>query len=491
VVKPVTSHQADQKLDQILADFNNQIKWLYRLITDPTGSRYFENKDQQTRLREYQEQLLRITDFLKFVNNPQQRFSSVHVTGTSGKGSVAAMTAAILSQCQLRTGFHGSPYLQVVNEKLIIDGEMITPSEFNHLVNQFRQIYDVWAAAGGPFTGLLYTEAWTALVCLWLAQHKVDWAVIETSLGGRFDSTNVLPAKLAIITNVGYDHVESLGPELPDIAYHKAGIIKNNGLVITAATNKAALQVIEEEARQKNARLYRMGQDFDFTVQKMNSSGLWISVQTPFRYYHDVHIAMQGTFQVTNAALAITATDILAEENLVSVSEEAVRTALAQLSFPGRMEIIQSKPLVILDGAHNLHKMQALVTSLRIIYPEKRITAIVGMLMTKDTPALIKSLLPVVSRFVVTKPNVFGKPSLPPEALGDIIQDIAPTIKVHVVDNVKDSIDLALQKLDNDEVLLITGSLYLVGEARDYWLPREQLLKNIELKNQAALISDQ
>lgn len=482
-MKPVTSQKEYHNWDQILADFNRQVKWLYTLISDPTGSRYFENKDQQTRLREFQEQLFRITDFLEFANNPHQRFYSVHVTGTSGKGSVAAMAAAILSQCQLRTGFHGSPYLQVVNEKLIIDGEMITPSEFIGLVGQFKTVCDAWAAAtGGPY--LLYTEAWMALACLWLAQRKVDWAVIETSLGGRFDSTNVLPSKLAIITNVGYDHVESLGPDLLDIAYHKAGIIKENGIVVTAATTESVLQVIQEEANQKNARLYRLGPDFDYTIQKMNSNGPLISVQTPFRYYRDVNIAMRGTFQVTNAALAITAMDILAEENLVPLSEEAVRTALARLTFPGRMEIIQSRPLVILDGAHNLHKMQALVDSIRIIYPDKQITVIVGMLMTKDTQALIKSLLPVVSRFVVTKPNVFGKPALPPAALGAIIKDMAPTTEIHVVESVQDSIDLALRNLNQDELLLITGSLYLVGEARDYWLPREQLLKNIETQKQ-------
>lgn len=471
-------------MDLIIKEFREQIKWLYTLITDPTGSRYLAEKDSETRLREFQEQIARTADFLAFVDNPERKYSAVHIAGTSGKGSVTTMVAAILTECGLKTGYHISPYLQVSNEKLVIDGDMITPSEFVALVKTFRETYQAWTTSGCSYTQLLYTEAWIALTYLWLAQRKVDWAVIETSLGGRFDPTNVLPSKLAIITNVDFDHVNSLGPDLLDIAYHKAGIIKENGVVVTSATNKTVLPVIQEEAARKNARLYCIERDFNFTIQDISTNGINISVQTPFRRYQNIRVAMQGTFQLTNAALAITATDILAEVYDIPLSEESLRSTLAHLTFPGRMEIIQADPLVILDGAHNLHKMQALVDSLRTFYPDKRITALVGMLMTKDASALIGSLAPVVSRFVVAKPHVFGKPSFEPAELAKIIQTTSPAIETIVTDDVKGSIDLVLPLLDDDELLLVTGSLYLVGEARDYWLPRDQLLRDIEQKQQ-------
>ncbi len=459
-----------------LADYSRQIDWLYSLVTDPTGSRYFLEKSPETRQREFVAQLARTADFLEFAGNPQARFNSIHVAGTSGKGSVTTMLAAMLTASGWRTGHHTSPYLQNCNEKLVINGQMISPADFAALVGQLRAIHAEWVRAGRPFNDLRYGEAWVALTYLWFASQQVDWAVVETSLGGRFDPTNVLPAQLAVITNVNFDHVKILGPDLQSIARHKAGIIKPGGLAITAETNPAVVAVIQAEAAAKQAALYQPGRDFSFAVENGR-----LAVQTPFNTYTDLAVALPGRFQAVNAALAVAALDVLAARYGLPLTENAIKTGLAGVKFPGRLEVMPAaERLVILDGAHNPHKMQALVTSLRQLYPTKRIVALFGMLRDKDTTEVVKVLAPQISRFIVTAPNVFGKPALPPNELANIIKNVAPLLKVEQAAGVKAGVELALQTLDPDELLLATGSLYLVGEARDHWFPRENLLQQLE-----------
>jgi dihydrofolate synthase / folylpolyglutamate synthase len=474
--------------DSLQDKFEGQVEWLQTLITDPTGARYFQSKAPEARLKEFQEQIARITDFLEFAGNPQASYSSIHVAGTSGKGSVVTMLAAILTRCQLHTGSHVSPYLQVCNEKLQIDGQMISPSEFVGLVEQFKQLHASWSMAGRPFTALRYGEAWTALTFLWFALSKVDWAVIETGVGGRFDPTNLLPSTLAVITNVNLDHTELLGHTLPEIAYHKAGIIKPGQLAITASTDESVLQVIKEEASKQNARLYCIGKDFDFVVHHLDARRLYITVQTPFRCYKNLCVGMSGVFQPINAALAVTAMDVLREHHQLPVTPEAIKSALANARLPGRLEVMQTQPIVILDGAHNPHKMQSLADSIRAFYPHKRVTAIIGILLMKDAQAGLAALLPVVSRVVAVQPHVPGKPSLPANALADLIRVMYPALPCEVASSVREGIELSLSRLSKDDLLLVTGSLYMLGEAREHWIPKHQILQELENRSSDSLL---
>ena len=253
-------------LDLIINDYNQARKWLMSLITDPEGQRYFEEKSAEVRLAEFKEQIDRTGKFLAFTGNPQAAFNSVHIAGTSGKGSVVNMIAAILRAGGLKTGYHVSPYLQVCNEKLIVDDQMISPSEFITLVGDLNRDYTKWIASDGKYTSLKYGEAWVALTYLWMAKCGVDWAVIETGLGGRYDPTNVLPSNLAVITNVDYDHVEVIGPSLEQIAHHKAGIIKPGKPVVTSETKPEVLAVIQREVEEKNAHLFTV---FLHHIQRM------------------------------------------------------------------------------------------------------------------------------------------------------------------------------------------------------------------------------
>ncbi len=471
---------SDLTFDPILDDYYHQLGWLYALITDPTGDRIFKDKPPEVEQREQAERLARTADFLDFAGNPHHRYPSIHVAGTSGKGSVVTLLAEMLTAAGYRTGRHISPYLQVCNEKLVIDGRLISPSGFSRAVRQLAQIHTDWLAANRPFNDLRYGEAWVILTYLWFAGQQVDWVVMETGLGGRFDPSNVLPASLAVLTNVNYDHLKSLGPELAQIAWHKAGIIKAGQPAVTAETNPVVLDIFQAEADSLQAPLYRLGRDFAYTVEQWRDRRAVISVRGPFGEYPHLELAASGRFQLENAALAVAGLDVLAAQGKIKLSPETVRETLARFSFAGRMEMVQQKPPVILDGAHNPHKIGALVEAIKAGYPDKKITVLLGMLRVKDAHAMVQLLAPLAARFIISAPRVFGKISLDPAELAGIVGQYAPGAEVHVQPTVHQAVEFGLDLLHDDELLLATGSLYLVGEARDYWFPPEQLLKDLE-----------
>ncbi|MCB0035946.1 MAG: hypothetical protein KDE51_18070, partial [Anaerolineales bacterium] len=243
-------------LKDVFAQFEAQYKRLFGLVTDPTGSRIRKPRSREE-IRERMELSLRRTAaFMAAAGHPERAFKAVQIAGTSGKGSVTLMVAALLRRLGWRTGHHTSPYLQTPLEKLVCDNRWIRPSEFSQLVDDFFALYDNWRTENGAFDSLLYGEAWVALTFLYMVQQQVEWGVIETGLGGRFDPITTVPAELAIITNIGWDHVQSLGPALTDIAWQKAGIIKPQQDVITAVQEPELLAVIAKEAAAQGATLF-------------------------------------------------------------------------------------------------------------------------------------------------------------------------------------------------------------------------------------------
>lgn len=435
------------------------------------------------RMVEFQEQIERMADFLVFCGHPERKFSSIHVAGTSGKGSVVHLLAGILKAGGYKVGYHVSPYLQVCNEKLIVDGNLIRPSEFADLVGKLRTKYEQWQQTNGRFEAIKYGEAWVALTYLWLARNHVDWGVIETGLGGRYDPTNVLPSTLAVITNVNYDHVEVLGETLEEIASHKAGIIKTDGLVITAETKPEVLEVIQMEASKKNARLFRIGKDYQYQIGEDGS----LTVDGPHTTYHHLKVAAPGEFQLENAALAVAALDLLAGEGLIELQPASVKAGLG-VQVAGRFEIIQEDPVVILDGAHNQHKASALARSLVRAYPDKKLTVVLGTLSIKDFSGIIEALAPITGKWIATQPKVFGKPAAPAAALAAVIRKITPDLPVIEFESVRDAIWQTLADAAEDEIIVVTGSLYMLGEARGVWRSVDQILSDIEQRGNSELI---
>lgn len=454
--------------DALLADYQAQLDWLLTLVRDPQGRRFLAPRPIAERQVLYQARLEKMRGFLNFIGNPQRQFRSVHVAGTSGKGSVTSMIAALLQACGRRTADHTSPYLQIPNEKLRLNGQMIAPSELGGLIEDFRPKYAAWLAQGGD---LLYGEAWVALTFAWLAQQQPDWAVIETGMGGRLDATNVLPSSLAVITNVGYDHMQVLGETLAEIAWHKAGIIKEGGVVVSAESNPDTLAILQQEARSQHAAFH--------PLHATHHPDGAFTLHAPHHTYH-LALPLAGTYQQANAALAIAAVDWLAGAHDFPLTLDHIHTALDHFNLPGRFELVAERPQVILDGAHNQPKMQALAASLAACYPDRRLTVIIGLLYAKDAHSMLAALQPVARRFIVTQPHVFGKPALPPVALAQAARSAAPDCPVTMAPDVQAALDEALATADPDDIILVTGSIYLVGEARERWHPRLTLLRQLE-----------
>jgi dihydrofolate synthase/folylpolyglutamate synthase len=478
-----TDIQQPQEIQNAIQAFRAAERWLFTLITDPKGERYFQDKSDEVRQQEFKEQIDRMVSFMDFCGHPENAFSSIHVAGTSGKGSVVNFLASILAAGGYKTGYHVSPYLQVCNEKLIVDRRMIRPSEFAGLVGNLRESYQAWVKENDRFEALKYGEAWVALTYLWLAHQQVEWGVIETGLGGRYDPTNILQPRLAVITNVNFDHVEVLGETLEEIAWHKAGIIKPGGLAITAERGTEALAVIEAEAEAKGARLYRLGMEWDYQVDGENI----LTVQGVHNQYPKMEIAARGVFQLENAALAVAGLDLLVGAGELELGIDAVRNGL-RADVPGRFEIIQRQPTVILDGAHNQHKARALADSLSAAYPGKKFTIVIGTLSIKDFSGIIRALAPLTGQWIVTQPKVFGKPAAPPEKLVETIRSLSPHAEISVIEQVADAIQLGLDQTSQDDLVVVTGSLYLLGEARGYWRSVDQILADLERDGTSDLI---
>jgi dihydrofolate synthase/folylpolyglutamate synthase len=450
--------------------------WLLSLIQDPEGNRYSSPKTAEDRLAEMRLQIPRLQGFLKYIGDPQQEFRSIHVAGTSGKGSVTTMIAGILAAEGNRTGLHVSPYLQLCNEKLVLNGRPISPSRFAALVRTFREDYTRWRQLA-PGNFLKYGEAWVALTLIFFREVDVEWAVIETGMGGRFDPTNVVNSELAIITNIDYDHTESLGRELETIAWHKAGIIKPGRPAITAEQKPSPLSIIEHEAARERAPLYRFGQEFMAAGEGTPPS---LRVSTPFREHVFEGIPAGAPYQLANAGAAVMAADVVNQMFDLPISSEHLHKALAAAQMPGRFETVQARPRVILDGAHNPAKMRALAGRLAAEFPGQKVSVVFGMLGMKEGEAMLSALAPLVRRWHLTQPNVLGKPAMPSARLAALLHkmDVRSPVSVHPI--LEDALDAGLAGLAREEILVVTGSLYLVGAARNRWFPRELLLDTWE-----------
>ncbi|MDP3725102.1 MAG: folylpolyglutamate synthase/dihydrofolate synthase family protein [Nanoarchaeota archaeon] len=420
--------------------YNSAVRYLESLIPDPA-------KKRQGNMR-----LERIEHLLRLIGNPEKSFKSIHIGGTSGKGSTAYITAAILKEAGYNTGLHLSPHLEKINERLQINGKLISDKEFTNLVAWIKP-YVKQVEKEGEYGAPSYFEVLVAMSFEYFKRKKVEIAVIEVGLGGTLDATNVIHPLVAIITNVGLDHTEILGNTVEKIAREKAGIIKEGIEVVTAATQKSVLGIIKKCCKEKHARLT--------IIEKRPNV-------PPLRPI--------GEHQKVNAACAIMAIKKLG----FKVSETAIERALLHVQIPGRFEVIEKlkKPTIVLDGAHNPAKMRALVDTLRQFFAKRKITFVFAAKKGKDAEAMLRLLAPLAEKFYFTRFQAttdFGKnQSMNPEELGKILKKINRSIQTETSQNSKktfykivaDSKRNFQLSTFNFQLICVTGSLYLVGEAR-------------------------
>lgn len=378
----------------------------------------------------------RMQQMVTALGDPLAATPIVHVAGTSGKGSTATAIASILTAAGYRTGLHTSPYLQTATEKLQIDHELIAGDDFAALVDT---TLDRLEGAGFQPS---YGQLWMAMVLAWFEQEAVDVVVIEAGAGGRFDLTNVVHPMVSVITEIGYDHMDALGSTIEEIAWHKAGIIEPATPVVTAVTDPSALRVIEEVAGDLGADLYRV---------------------TP----------TAGDFQRTNEATARLAVDRLEFD----IDVDDVADGLAHDRVPGRVEIVQRDPPVILDGAHNPQKVAALVSWCQQNFPGTQPIVVAGFLDSKDLRGMLQLLAEIGSALILTEPQIENKPAASIDKLVAIAQDLGITMPLHSEPDPETAVAVGLDLARRTNApLLVTGSLYLIGNVRGRWYPDDAVL---------------
>ena len=394
--------------------------------------------------------LATIRSILNALGDPQNNFYSIHVAGTNGKGSVAAALSSILQQSGYRVGLYTSPHLVRFNERICINNRQISNDA---VVKSYQAVQKAHLGNRTP----TFFELTTAMAFYEFARRRVDWAVIETGMGGRLDATNVIDPVISIITNVSMEHRAYLGNTLARIAREKAGIIKQATPVVTAIKQRQAKSLIQRIAGKKSAPLYILGKNFK--VRRQPAGG--------FSYYgientwHDMHTALQGHYQVENAALVIAACELL-NKNHTSISQQSIRDGLTKTSWPGRLEIVSEHPMIILDGAHNLMAARELAKFLGNNLVQRSITLVVGILDDKPYQSMLKSLLPVCSRVIVTRAKT-GR-ALDPLRLFETAKKTLSDVRI--VSDVAQAFKQAVAEADFNDVICIAGSLYVVGEAK-------------------------
>jgi len=410
---------------------------------------------------------------LERFGNPHKQFKAIHVAGTSGKGSVALMTGSILHASGQRVGVHVKPYLQSATENIIVDGKYISCEEYSGLIERVKPILAAMTpeelSRYGPVT---WSEVTKLLPLLSFAEKKLDCGVIEAGVGGREDLTNVLLPNVSVITSVGMDHAELLGGTIDIIAHQKAGIIKRGVPSITAVRQKSALEIISAEASRQDSRLAVLGRDFRVRVRRVAIDGTEFDYESKLRRLKGVSVGMTGRHQAINAAVAITAADEMSRSRMVE--ESAVRAGLKEARLPGRFELVQENPSVILDVAHNVQKVGVLMNVLNDVFGNTRITFVIGFLEGKDARRMVGLLSRKARHIVFTNPTVRGKKPIDPSLLKELAGKFT-NCETLVEPDPLAAVDKALDLAGDMGIVCVTGSLYLVGKVRGRWFSERRV----------------
>jgi dihydrofolate synthase/folylpolyglutamate synthase len=404
--------------------------------------------------------LERMQALVASLGNPQQNYPIIHVAGTKGKGSVCILCTNALIEAGYKVGLYTSPHLDDYAERIQINNEFIPHAELAGLVDEIKPYVSA-------IPELTTFEITTALAFMYFARHMVDVAVIEVGLGGRLDATNVVNPKVSVITSLSYDHTLLLGDTLSQIALEKAGIIKNGIPVVNSPQDEEARLVIERVAAERFSPLVQVGRDWLFEQVTHTLQGqtlrVWSSDNNPDSST-ELFIPLLGRHQVANAVTAYIALQIFRQQG-IKITQEAIKKGFAKAFWPGRFEIVQQSPPVILDCAHNRDSAYKLRITTNEYYPGKSMILIFGASEDKDIEGMLVELMPQVKELITVRS--FHPRAIDPDKLLEMAQGYGRP--VHCVEHIPEAIDKALGLVHEDQVVLITGSIFVVAEARKYW----------------------
>jgi dihydrofolate synthase / folylpolyglutamate synthase len=402
------------------------------------------------------------------LGRPHLAIPCAHVAGTNGKGSTAAMLESILRLAGLRTGLYTSPHLEIINERIRINGENISNQEFAAAWTEVHAAIESLMSAGKLAAHPTFFECVTAMAFVAFAPHGVQFAIYEVGLGGRFDATNIVQPEIAIITAIDFDHENYLGYSIELIAAEKAGIIKPGALVVSASERPEARAVIANQSAKMSARLVEI--DSAFHLEDLqNSGGLYraTAVSTDPKKKSVVHLAplLPGAFQIRNALTAATAATLLAEHGFPAISTPAIERGIANAKWPGRLERLAEQPALYVDGTHNPAGARELLKFWQENFASGKIFLVYGAMRDKAVDEIAGVLFPYAESVVFTEPR--QPRAISATLLAEMTGHLAK--KIEIVRDPAAALERALQLAQPDDAVFATGSLYLVGDLLSYW----------------------
>jgi dihydrofolate synthase/folylpolyglutamate synthase len=396
-----------------------------------------------------------IERLLKLLQNPEEKFTSIHIAGTNGKGSTSSFIASILSSSGYKVGLYTSPHLVDFTERIRINGAPISRERVVEYVEILRDEINLLRAT--------FFEVTTAIAFKYFADEKVDFAVVEVGLGGRLDSTNVIKPAVSVITTVSFDHMDVLGEAIEQIAFEKAGIIKEGIPCVTGCEDEKALDVIKKVANEKKSELVVLDEVAKFELKEVDEKSVKFDLKTRSNFYSDLVAGVGGSFQVRNSSLSVLAYEKLCDLGLAKFKSDFVYDGLLNVvkfsGLRGRLEILKEKPKVVADVAHNYPAICQLVSELGN-FKRKRTLVLFGVMKDKEYEKMIKKLSEVVDFAVATQPKI-GR-ALNCKTIAEIFK--RNNVEAIEIPDSDKAYDFILDEAGEDDLILVTGSHYLVGE---------------------------
>ena len=398
------------------------------------------------------------------LGNPQLAIPCVHVAGTNGKGSTSLLISAILASAGYRVGRFTSPHLHSYFERITINGQEISGCDFNHYLDVIDNCIARMRANGKEHPTEF--EVLTAVAYQYFADQKVDIAVMETGLGGRYDSTNVIEPLLSVITSIDYDHTAVLGNTLEEIAYNKAGIIKRGVPAVIGPLPEPALRVVADYAADMQAPLYSSALSQVVVGERQTLTGQYVNIAAPTHSLDQVWFSLPGAYQRENLACALTAISVLEGQGW-KVTDQHILNALYDAYIPGRLEMVSREPLVLVDAAHNPHAARSMSRSLHDLPPDRDRVLVCGMVNDKDAWNTLKYLGQNTCRCVITRPK--GERGSNWYRVYEAWKELFPEIPVQATENIVEAVEQGIHYLQDNQYMLVTGSFYVLDQARRYF----------------------
>lgn len=428
--------------------YQDALKYLDSLVNYEKA----DNFDYKKSLR-----LERMRSFSRRLGNPHEGINALHIAGTKGKGSVSSFINSILMEAGYRVGLYTSPHLVSFRERIRINGQPISEENITKLMERLMPHIEAMAKENDAPT---YFEICTMIAFLYFKENKVNFMVLEVGMGGRLDSTNIVKPLISVITPISYDHVRHLGPKIEDIAFEKCGIIKNNSVVISSPQSPEALAVIRRVAAEANAEFYLAGRDSFYEKLDSNLEQQSFNLITKCGEYPHLKICLLGDFQIDNAAAAVLAVEGLRHYEIF-IDKSAVSGGLRNARWPGRFEILRKKPFVVVDGAQNGQSASILKKAVRENLSYKKLFLVLGVMSDKDIENICRELSGIADYVITTKSK--SDRAISPEFLKERML-YHKNIDAVATESVSEALDKALALADKDDAILVTGSLYVVGE---------------------------